>query len=86
MLINHLLFPISVENEVFEQYDMNDFSNSHVDVFFEKCFKIKRNIVVMDGEGKIKDEAIKKIINLTNLFVINFHRLDIEEKLQVENL
>jgi hypothetical protein len=49
MLINHLLFPISVENEVFEQYDMNDFSNSHIDVFFEKCFKIKRNIVVMDG-------------------------------------
>ncbi len=65
---------------------MNDFSNSHIDVFFEKCFKIKRNIVVMDGQGKIKDEAIKKMINLTNLFVINFHRLDIEEKVQVENL
>jgi len=39
MLINHLLFPISVENEVFEQYDMNDFSNSHIDVSLRNALK-----------------------------------------------
>jgi hypothetical protein len=31
------------------------FSAGQVDVFFEKSFDKKRNIVMMDGQGSLKD-------------------------------
>jgi hypothetical protein len=53
--MNDLLFPShEISHEAFEQMDRNLFSVSHVDVFFEKSFEIKRNFVIMDGQAKLK--------------------------------
>jgi len=54
-MLNDLLFPIKSDfnHEAFETSDDNVFSNGSVDVFFEKSFDIKRNIVIMDGQGTV---------------------------------
>ena len=49
-LLNDILFPTSeFEHNAFEECDDNIFSNGQIDVFFEKSFEIKRNIVILDG-------------------------------------
>ena len=54
-MINDILFPTSEFNhEAFEMGDKNAFSVSHIDVFFEKSFGIKRDFVIMDGQGNIE--------------------------------
>ena len=49
-MVNDLLFPSNeATHEAFEQQDKNLFSVNHVDVFFEKSFEKKKNLVMMDG-------------------------------------
>ena len=49
-MLNDILFPTTeFEHNAFEECDDNVFSNGQIDVFFEKSFEIKRNIVILDG-------------------------------------
>ena len=52
-MINDIIFPSKDIYEAFEQEDQNIFSNGQVDVYFEKNFEFRRNIIVMDSQGKI---------------------------------
>ena len=81
-MLNDLLFPIKSDfnHEAFETSDDNVFSNGSVDVFFEKSFDIKRNIVIMDGQGTVSNIVIESIAILTNLALINVHTRDLENE------
>ncbi len=57
-ILNDILFPSKeINHEVFEQQDRNLFSFQQIDVFFEKSFEVKRNIVIMDVLGNIPDST-----------------------------
>ena len=59
---------------------------SHVDVFFEKNFEIKRDFVLMDGQSKLKNEAFESSLLLTNIVIINFNKLDLNEPSHFKDL
>lgn len=63
----------------FCEEDMTPFSNGSVDVFFEKSFENKRNIVLMDGQGKLMSETISNCLCLSNMVLIQFNKADLDE-------
>jgi len=83
-LLNDILFPSIENHEFIETNDKNAFSNGQVDVCFLKSFHKNRKLVMMDGHGKVSDEAIENCTKLSNIFLIHFSRRDVEIEQEIE--
>jgi hypothetical protein len=49
-------------------------------VFFDKSFTPRHKLVIMDGNGRLKDESIDLCLCLSNLVIVHFSKQDLEER------